>query len=86
MSLMGVKIPQFDVPVCNSFKAKVLNGRLCYEVDMKDLSRKANFNDLKKGLVFVLDYNKDRQISNEDKETQNKIQSNIVDLTAKGSK
>ena len=30
---MGVKIDQFDVPVCNSFEATVLNDQLCYEVD-----------------------------------------------------
>ena len=33
MSVMGLKIKQFDVPVCNSFKAKVLRNQICYEVD-----------------------------------------------------
>ena len=32
MSAMGVKIDKFDVPVCNSFQAKILNDQLCYEV------------------------------------------------------
>ena len=28
---MGVKIEHFDVPVCDLFKATILNDRLCYE-------------------------------------------------------
>ena len=37
ISTMGVKIDKFDVPICNSFKAKVLNDQLCYEVDVKEV-------------------------------------------------
>ena len=33
MSVMGVKIDQFDVPVCNSFRPKILKDQLCYSVD-----------------------------------------------------
>ena len=33
MSLMGVKIGQMDVPVCNSFEAKILQNQICYTVD-----------------------------------------------------
>ena len=63
MSAMGVKIDQFDVPVCNSFKAKVLNNQLCYEVDLETLKDKVNIKEqLKGGLFLVLDYNEDRQI------------------------
>ena len=42
MSTMGVKIDQFDVPVCNSFQAKILNDQLCYEVDLKRFAAKDN--------------------------------------------
>ena len=42
MSSMGVKIDQFDVPVCNSFEAKILNDQLCYEVDLEKFSDKLN--------------------------------------------
>ena len=70
MSAMGVKIDQFDVPVCNSFKEKVLNGQLCYEVDpnrfiFEDIKER----QLKSGLEFVIDLNKDRQV--EDDESEN---------------
>ena len=36
MSAMGVIIDQFNVPVCNKFKATILNDQLCYEVDPND--------------------------------------------------
>ena len=64
MSGVGVKVDQFDVPVCNSFKAKILNDQLCYEVDLKeyrDSNTKFDRN-LKLGLVFFMDYNEDRQV------------------------
>ena len=63
MSSMGNKIDQFDVPVCNSFEAKIFNFQLCYEVD---LSKYQNFENIEKdlelGLAFFMDYNEDRQI------------------------
>ena len=55
---------QAEVPVCNSFKAKILNDQLCYEVDLKeyrDSNTKFDRN-LKLGLVFFMDYNEDRQV------------------------
>ena len=33
MSVMGVKIDLFDVPVCNSFRPKIVQDQLCYTVD-----------------------------------------------------
>ena len=63
LSIMGVKIDEFQYPVCNSFKARVMNDELCYEVDLNkykdsdDMEKK-----LKVGLVFFMDYNEDRQV------------------------
>ena len=69
MSAMGVKIDQFEVPVCNSFEAKILNDQLCYEVDLKSFSDKHNIiNELKLGLNFIMDYNIDRQIAFNEKQ------------------
>ena len=56
--IMGSKIEQFDVPVCNSFKSKVLNDQLCYEVDPNDFVNIKEFNE---GLKFYVDTNVDRQ-------------------------
>ena len=59
---MGIKIEQFDNPVCNSFKARVLNDQLCYEVDQNTYSDKSNIvNELELGFHFLMDYNEDRQ-------------------------
>ena len=63
MSAMGVKIEQFDNPVCNSFKAKVLNDQLCYEVDLEKFKNPGKLHlQLKLGLVFFMDYNEDKQL------------------------
>ena len=37
MSVMGVKIDQFDVPVCKSFRPKIIQDQLCYTVDPNEL-------------------------------------------------
>ena len=57
---MGIKIDQFDDPVCNSFQAKIQNDQLCYEVDLNKYVNEQNTNKaLKSGFRFILDYNKD---------------------------
>ena len=33
MSVMGTQIDQLKVPVCNSFKPKIVEGQLCYSVN-----------------------------------------------------
>ena len=64
MSTVGVKIDKFDVPVCNSFQAKILNDQLCYEVDLKKFADKENIeNELQSGFNFLMDYNEDRMIT-----------------------
>ena len=64
MSAMGIKIDQFDVPVCNAFQAKILNDQLCYEVDLQKFSDVNNIHgELKLGFNFLLDYNEDRQVT-----------------------
>ena len=63
MSAVGVKIDQFDDPVCKSFQAKIFNDQLCYEVDLNNVSNKNNIeNELKLGFSFIIDYNEDRQV------------------------
>ena len=68
ISSLGVKIDQFDFPVCNSFKAKVLNDQLCYEVDVNELiNRRILIKEIKMGLMFMIDHNEDRQVHNTEK-------------------
>ena len=60
-----MKIDQFDFPVCNSFRAKVLNDQLCYEVDVNELiNRRILLKEIKMGLMFMIDHNEDRQAHN----------------------
>ena len=64
MSVVGVKIDQFDDPVCNSFQATVVNDQLCYEVDINRFSNESNIaKELELGFYFLMDYNEDRQVT-----------------------
>ena len=78
MFSIGVKIDQFDIPVCNSFQAKVLNDQLCYEIDLDNYSNEDNIDrELKSGFNFIMDYNEDRQVifGNRFQDNQNQSQS-----------
>ena len=40
--MMAQRVKHFHTPVCNSFKAKIFNNQLCYEVDVNRIVRKQN--------------------------------------------
>ena len=61
MSALGVLSELYELPICDSFKAKVKIDQLCYEVDLE--GKGYSKMDLKSGLVFFLDYNEDRQLN-----------------------
>ena len=75
MSSVGVPFDEFDVPVCNSFQAKMLNDQICYEVDLNRYSNRNNIEDeLDLGFYFIMDYNEDRQVTiNEQRTEEGKI-------------
>ena len=61
-TIMGDKIDQFDIPVCNSFRSKILQNQLCYEVDLDKFKKFSNIeNQLKKGFLFIYDVNEDKE-------------------------
>ena len=63
ISSLGLKIEEFRVPVCNSFRSKVLNDQLCYEIDVNDrIDKRVVQKNLKIGLMFIIDQNEDRQV------------------------
>ena len=63
MKKMGRRSEQYDVPVCNSFKSKIRNNQLCYQIDLEDYKDKTNIEkQLKEGLVLIMDYNEERQM------------------------
>ena len=62
MSIMGVNISHFDVPVCNSFTPVILNDQLCYEINPnKFISPSSPSHAFDQGLQFYIDTNEDRQ-------------------------
>ena len=64
MTRLSKKIDQFSSgPVCNSFRPRVLNDRLCYSLNPNDYIKESK--DLKMGLLLVLDYNLNRQMMNQ---------------------
>ena len=64
MLTVGANIDQFDLPVCNSFKTKLFNDQLCYEVDLDKFADINNVeNELDLGFSFIMDYNEDRQVT-----------------------
>ena len=80
MEIVGTQTSMLDIPVCNFFKPKNHNDQVCYEADLEKLKDKEieNFsNQLKIGLVLLLDYNEDRQMyfptTNPSAEEKNKI-------------
>ena len=62
---MGVKIDQFEVPFCNSFKAKTLNDQLCYEIDPNSFVD-AGRESFSKGLTLFIDNNVERMYPKRD--------------------
>ena len=67
MTAVGEYMDEIEVPVCNSFKAKILLDQLCYEIDLNRFSRKDNKEEeLKLGFTFLMDFNEDRQIAFKD--------------------
>ena len=68
ISTMGIKIDKFNVPVCNSFKAKILNDQLCYEVDVNEvIDKQVLKKELDIGLTLLIDHNEDREVNIERK-------------------
>ena len=76
MSVMGDEVPDFSIPVCNKFRPTVLDGQLCYQVDVNELWEKVDSNGMAtKGLTFLMDYNEDRMglsINDEDESLSGK--------------
>ena len=64
MSVMGMKIDQFEVPFCNSFRPKIVMDQLCYQVDPNKYSSKIDLEgDL--SLSLFINYNEDKEITME---------------------
>ena len=61
MQSVGEHDQRFPFPVCNAFTPTVLHGQLCYTFNPPDNDN--NPTSDKPFLMFLLDYNEDRQIN-----------------------
>ena len=68
-SAIGVKIDQMDVPVCNSFRPKIVRDQLCYSVDLNQIKHKISFKKMT-DFSFFIDYNKERELLDSDNEIE----------------
>ena len=75
--MMGTKIAEFEIPVCNSFRAKLVKDQLCYEVDLSRFKNHINFKD-KLFLTLLIDYNEDREIKKNEYPKENFVIINTV--------
>ena len=51
-----------DVPVCNSFKAKVVEDQLCYSVDPNEYMKISRKKPKELSLTLYINYNEDREM------------------------
>ena len=79
MSVMGVKIDQFDDPVCNSFRPKIIRDQLCYTVDPNKFKDQIDIKG-KLSISLYIHYNEERQMEDIES-TEEKIV--IVDTIGK---
>ena len=73
MSVVGKKIDQFPVPVCDIFKKTTLGDQVCYSIDLNELDMKISKDTLEDGLNLFLDYNNEKQtnvLKNNNKDEQ----------------
>ena len=80
MSVVGVKIDLFDVPVCNSFRPKTYKDQLCYTVDPNEYKDKIDLEG-QLSLTLAIDYNEERisDFSIENQIKTNKVQEDNFD-------
>ena len=61
ISIMGVKIDQYDVPFCKSFRPRIIKDQLCYEVNPNKYKEyMVEKNDF--SLRLYVNFNEDREI------------------------
>ena len=82
MSIMGVKIDQFDDPVCNSFRPKIVMDQLCYQVDPNEYKNKIDLQGVFTLSLFI-NYNEDKEMALENNETM--AEDNVIRIDTIGN-
>ena len=60
MSVMGTQIPEFSQPVCSGFEKTVVEGEVCYQVDVNKYRDGLDWREsMQFGLGFLIDTNQE---------------------------
>ena len=70
LSTLGQQIAGMDFPICDKFQATVLDGQVCYVLNMEALPRGATENGKDKGLLLALNMNVDTKEEISDSEEE----------------
>ena len=63
MLIMGEAFDNMEFPVCNKFRPRVLSGQLCYSVDVNEFKDQIEPENLKNGLIMLIDRNPGRTLT-----------------------
>ena len=63
LKTLGMKVNNFYYYICNKFQPTILDGSLCYKLDLTELGHKTQEGP-QNGLWLVLDYNDERSMRN----------------------
>ena len=78
---MGQMVEQFELPVCNKFIFKILQGKPCFELNVNDYKDQIDFETgMKDGLVFVMDYNEDKTTLENIDHVESGLTNNFLDV------
>ena len=69
---MGVQIKEVDVPVCNSFKDRIVKDQLCQQIDLNQFKTKLKPNE-KIVFSFFIDFNEEREYLGKNYDIQNLV-------------
>ena len=63
MSVLGVKIKEFEIPFCTGFEETILQDQLCYTINLNNRTHKGQIKE-EDDLSFTLfiSYNEDREL------------------------
>ena len=60
------------------FRPKILEGQLCYEVDVDEVKDKVGTKEaIKHGLMIIMDYNEDKMITDNNADVNDPLQDNL---------
>ena len=80
-AVVGERVAEIDVHVCNIFQEVTMAGQICYEVDVNEFKDSVNNTKraLETGLTFWMDYNPEKQVMREDTEQNTTSADNFAD-------